>query len=165
MRHWIRAFSLGILTATLLIGFTYYYFEEPHIIQTEAEPSKEELSISDMKETLKEEGYHVLDEEAFSELQQESTKTPPSATEEKSDQKEREENDPLEAKAYTIDIAYGTNAVQVSRALEKEGIIPDADKFITYLKENKYGQHILVGSVKVSSDMTQKELAEAISTK
>lgn len=156
MRHWIQAFSLGLLTATAIIGITYFYFDEPKTVQTKEMTSTKPISQQEMKNQLSQEGYHILSSEEFQALTD-------SSSSESEDPSKKEKKEVIVK--YTIDIAKGMNSLEVSQLLKKRKIIDDVKKFNRYLEVNGYDHKIILGEVNLDSTMSKKEIAEAISKK
>ncbi|HLR14436.1 MAG TPA: hypothetical protein VK144_01310 [Bacillota bacterium] len=63
---------------------------------------------------------------------------------------------------YTIDIQPDMLPSDVSNLLEKEKIIKDASSFNKFLEDNDYSKLIQIGTFKVSSDMSEEEVAKII---
>lgn len=81
----------------------------------------------------------------------------------KGDKKDKDdEKDKDETKTYTININDGVLSSTISDRLEANGIIDNSTKFNLYLTDNGYGEKIQLGKFKVNSDMSFKEIAEAI---
>ncbi|GIP61634.1 hypothetical protein J32TS6_01890 [Virgibacillus pantothenticus] len=75
---------------------------------------------------------------------------------------DKEKNKEDEKKTFTVNIKEGMPSSEISDQLEANDIIDDAAKFNAYLEDNDYSQKVQLGKFKVSSDMSLKEIAEAI---
>ncbi|MEE1132575.1 MAG: hypothetical protein UHX00_13220 [Caryophanon sp.] len=64
----------------------------------------------------------------------------------------------------TIAIFRGNTAYDISRKLQDEGIIDNALQFELFLANGEYSRRIQIGEFTVSSDMTEEELAKALTT-
>ena len=65
----------------------------------------------------------------------------------------------------TIKIKSGSTATAVCKQLEKAGIIEDANEMVQYLWSTNLARRINVGTYKLSSDMSLKEIADMITIK
>lgn len=91
-----------------------------------------------------------------------TTKTSNKKQEKKMDtEKKRLEKD-LKAEEKKLKISDGEWSSDVSKELEKLGIIDDSKKFDKYLNQNGYSNSINSGTYNVSVDDTYKELAKKI---
>lgn len=75
---------------------------------------------------------------------------------------EDEEND--DVIETTISVFRGNTAYDISRKLQDEGIIDNALQFELFLANGEYSRRIQIGEFTVSSDMTEEELAKALTT-
>jgi S-adenosylmethionine:tRNA-ribosyltransferase-isomerase (queuine synthetase) len=186
MKHSIRAFAVGLLTAALIMLVVNYF----------SNGSKQELSempIEDIIEELKEKGYRVLTETDYislsmnGEVKKNETEIASETEESSTDKQETaEENQEEEAnsgdesstgdtatsneeeqqeetvKTYTVTIQSGMAPSTISNELEANGIIDDADEFISYLEDEGYVVRIQLGDFTLTSDMSHFEIAEAL---
>ena len=100
------------------------------------------------------------------ELQQQLTTAQQQLEEAKSAKKEAsdEEEKGEEVIETTISVFRGNTAYDISRKLQDEGIIDNALQFELFLANGEYSRRIQIGEFTVSSDMTEEELAEALTT-
>ncbi len=145
MKHIIRSFSLGLLTATAILGFTYWDQSKE---SDETEPNHE-LTSTQMINTLENNGYHVLNSQEFSKT-----------TSGDSTNKQQKQEDPIHY--LSMDITSGTSTPEISKRLEKAEIISDAESFETYMKDKDYTRSIQVGWIQVNSDMSAQEIANSL---
>lgn len=61
-----------------------------------------------------------------------------------------------------ISVKSGSNSADLSDMLELAGLIEDASKFDTYMKDYGYAGKIQIGTFTLRSDMSFKEMAEAL---
>lgn len=152
MKHVIRSFSLGLLTATALLAFSYYNTSNAN------EVTKEEAIA-----TLEKEGFHVLSKQAYGELQKEGQKTSENIdTSDESNETVPEDSSSNEVLVYTLIISEGMLTSDISERLVEAGIIEDAQSFSSYLKEHDFSRSIQVGDYEVTSNMTFEEIANEI---
>ena len=139
---------------------------------------------------VEKQGYHVVDQEEYisfsldkeavkDQEKQESTKKddknkekadsskqdkPKENNQDKS--KETDEKDAVEEEVTkaTFKVKQGIYTPQIADILVEEKIIDDKNKFIKYMDENGYSDYIQLGTFKVTSDMSLKELAETLTT-
>ncbi|QAS54185.1 endolytic transglycosylase MltG [Halobacillus litoralis] len=148
MKHLIRSYSIGLLTAAIVVGITYWNSEEPSV-----EVKEKSLGTEKMISQLEEDGYHVVSNEEW-EAQQQTTA--------RSSDKEKEKSTHV---TFSIDIVSGTNSTEISQKLQQANIIDDANAFETFMKENDYSRFIQIGQATLNSGMTHQEIAEAITSK
>lgn len=100
------------------------------------------------------------------ELQQQLTTAQQQLEEAKSAKKEAsdEEEKGEEVIETTISVFRGNTAYDISRKLQDEGIIDNALQFELFLANGEYSRRIQIGEFTVSSDMTEEELAKALTT-
>ncbi|WP_241558791.1 endolytic transglycosylase MltG [Oceanobacillus halophilus] len=181
MKQLVRYFSLGLITAGIVMLVGVYFTEKNNA---------EELSVDQMIPRLEDEGYHVLDNKEYismtintgedkeleKETQEEEDKKEDSEAPEldKGDQDEKEdskeeskEEDKKEeqeesAKTVVINVESGMHTSSISDLLEENKIIKESSEFNEYLIDNDYHLKVQLGEVEVSSDMSFYELAEAL---
>ena len=64
---------------------------------------------------------------------------------------------------YTLTIKNSMSSQDISKSLQKNKIIKDANKFSAYLQKNDYSERLKPGKFKLTSDMSEKEIAKEIS--
>jgi len=171
----IRFFSIGLLTATIILLITFIFFEQSD--------ASNNLTVEDMVSQIEEEGYHVLTNEeyiTFSVNKDQNQKEDEDKAEE-NDAKDKEENDKTddaneneeddkdqdESKVHTYTLVVEPNMLgpTISKLLEDHKIIEDAEKFNRYLEVEGYAPYIQIGEHELSSDMSNYEIAETIARK
>lgn len=181
MKQPIRYFSIGLLTASLIILLVVSLFDKQdgHV---------SEGSVDEMIATLKDEGYHVLSSSEYISL---SVNTEPNenldadednAEDPKKDEDEdevvdeteeteepedtdaevEEEEEVEEVHKYTLTIEPNMLGPTISELLEDNKIIADAEEFNRYLETEGYAPYLQLGDHKLSSDMSHYEIAEVI---
>jgi len=176
MKQSIRFFSIGLLTASLLLLGFYYFLKDS--------AASSDIPVEEMIAEIESNGHRVITEKEFIaytinnetevDSDQESKKDDKkekSSNKKKSndkkdsskDNKEKEdkEDEIIKAKFTTKD---GVVTQEVADILVDEKIIDDRQKFLKYLDDNDYSPYLQVGTFEVTSDMSMKELAEVITT-
>src|SRR5690625_304554 len=176
MKQSIRFFSIGLLTASLLLLGFYYFLNDS--------AASSDIPVEEMIAEIESNGHRVITEKEFIaytinnetevDSDQESKKDDKkekSSNKKKSndkkdsskDNKEKEdkEDEIIKAKFTTKD---GVVTQEVADILVDEKIIDDRQKFLKYLDDNDYSPYLQVGTFEVTSDMSMKELAEVITT-
>src|SRR5699024_10952819 len=193
MKQPMRYFSIGLLTASVILLLSFYFFEN-------STTGTDDLPVEEMIEAIKAEGYHVVSEKEYIALSvndeddnkenekkedKEKNEKDKKKKEEyekktykvnnkknnkekdkkehkdknKEDKKKEEESD---KKTYTINIKSGMLPSEISEILDENDIIKDADKFDQYLEKEEYSPYIQLGKHKLNSEMSTKEVAEAL---
>jgi len=179
MKQPIRYFSIGLLTASLIILIIVSFFDK-------SDNHASEGSVDEMIATIKDEGYHVLSSSEYisltvAEVPEEDNDVDADETENNATEDSNEaqtENDPevedsddtevedteesVEANEYTLTIEPNMLGPTISQLLEDNNIIDDADEFNRYLESEGYAPYLQLGDHDVSSDMTLYEIAEVI---
>ncbi|WP_181350115.1 endolytic transglycosylase MltG [Thalassobacillus sp. CUG 92003] len=155
MKHTVRVFALGLLTAAAICAVAYWLEDK------EANESKADITTEEMVSSLKKEGYHVLTEEEHQQLQSES-ETNASAEPDESETTPQEEQQSDSPRTFALSIESGMNSRDISETLAEANIIEEPDEFDSYLKENDYSRYIQTGQFDVSENMNFKQLADTI---
>lgn len=182
MKQPIRYFSIGLLTASLIILIVISFFEKGNDQQSEG-------SVDEMIATLTDEGYHVLSSSEYISLsvtgetensedpdEDEAENSPKEEDNEKEEIDEaenaddtnneeevvEEEDEEEEVHKYTLTIEPNMLGPEVSKLLKKHKIISDDEAFNRYLETEGYAAYLQLGDHKLSSDMSNYEIAEVI---
>jgi hypothetical protein len=154
MKQTIRAFSLGLLSATILLSITYYLDKEQQSV-VKTEPTTEQ-----MVSALEEQGYYVSEDtpkvERSEQPEQKNEASPKSNPEEDSAIQEDE------TVVYNLSIKTGMTDRTVAESLSKTGIIDNKQAFLTFLRENNYATRIQIGDFVLNNKMTYEEVAKII---
>lgn len=184
MKQTIRAFALGLFTASLIILVVLF-------ATNGGKNTTSNLSTNEMITSLKNDGYRVMTESEYislsvqyDEARTEENEKKQAEHEEKRQEIEGETKDKKDDKAksqdkdkdkekskdkekedvrtVTIKVESGMPPSKISDRLESEGVIDDARKFDEYLEKNDYVKYIQLGEHKVETNMTQEEVAKAL---
>src|SRR5690625_505703 len=165
MKQFFRFFSLGLFVASLIIFIFYNYFEEP-----EANPN--DFSKEELVEIIEDDGYRVITEEDYisytvnedennEDLNIDEKELEEEENQDSNDEDENEDNNV----EYTLEITSGMMPHEVIALLEEEDIIEDADKFSEFMDKNDYSPYIQQGEFELTSDMSDEDIAKAITNK
>src|SRR5690625_1658818 len=177
MKRTIRAFSLGLFVAGIMMVVTFLFSGD----NAASKKNAEDLPLDEMIEVMKNEGYRVVTEEEYitlsladgneQESQAEKDNNEEESSEKESDEssdgkdkedKNDEEEEKDSVKEYTLHIKDGMPSSDIGNLLEENDIIEDSSKFNKYLEDEGYHKGVQLGKFKVKSDMSFKELAKAI---
>src|SRR5699024_7587794 len=188
MKQSIRFFSIGLLTASIvLLGF-YFLFGN-------SKASSKDVPLEEMIEEIESTGHRVVTEKEFiaytinneekevdkedsaKEKKESSDKKETKKTDDKTDKKDKKEHKDNKNKKHkektedkkgkaTITIDDGVVTQESDDKLVDENIIKDKEKqeCLYYLDDNDYSPYIQIGKFKVDSEMSMKELAETFTT-
>src|SRR5690625_4875840 len=175
MKGTIRAFSLGLFVAGIMIVVSFLFIGDTATSKKDAE----DFPLEDMIEIMKDEGYRVVTEEEYitlsladnneqevqsEENNDENEQANDNNKEEKSEHKDKkdEEDEDDKVEKYTIHIKDGMASSEIGELLEENNIIDDSSKFNKYLEDEGYHKGVQLGKFDVTSDMDFKEIAKAI---
>lgn len=161
----VRAFSLGILLAVILLWF--------------GRNEQLTLNLTDAKEKVENEGFIVITKEEYDELAGQSvneddsqpptegqtdkeTDTDTAKEEETAPQEEQPDKDESSIIHFTLEIESGMNSEQISSILEQIKIIDDANNFEQYLTDHHYNTKVQIGNFELNSEMTYEEISKII---
>src|SRR5699024_9621179 len=181
MKQSIRFFSIGLLTASIvLLGF-YFLFGN-------SKASSKDVPLEEMIEEIESTGHRVVTEKEFiaytinneekevdkedsaKEKKESSDKKEIKKTDDKADKKEdkdkKDKKDNDKKVKETIKKDDGVVTQEIADKLVDKNINKDKDKqeFLDYLDDNDYSPYIQIGKFKVDSEMSMKELAETFTT-
>ena len=155
----VRSFAIGMLITVSIFGSFYYFLQEG----TKEEQS---LSLTAAKKMVEQEGFIVLNESEFKELQASNNaiqeEKTPTETSKEEETKTEKENNIEETSSYTLKITSGMSISSIAKSLLKHKIIEDKQEFESYLTDNGYHTDIQTGSFKLNSDMSYKKIAETL---
>lgn len=177
MKLTIRAFALGIFTASLIILIV--------LLSTNGfKKDASQLEANEMITALKDDGYRVMTESEYISLSVQHDEARKEENEQKQvehekkrkelqgdkkeSKKEKKDNDKKkkdkkdEVRTITIKVKEGMPPSKISDRLESEGVIKDARKFDKYLEKNNHVKYIQLGSHKIKTNMTHAEIAKAL---
>ncbi|MGM8365138.1 hypothetical protein ACLIBG_06575 [Virgibacillus sp. W0181] len=171
MRQPIRAFSIGLLTASVILLVVFLFFKDNSV-------TEQQYTMDELKNKVEEKGYRIVSEEEYitlSLMEEEELENDNNSekTETKSDNKadktnkteegeNKEESVSEESKSYTLKVEPNMMPHIVSDLLEKNKIIENASELDQYLEEHDISNLIQIGDHQLNSDMTIAEIAEEI---
>lgn len=156
MKQPIRYFAIGLLTASVILLLAFYFFDQ-------SKPKAEDLSIDEIKEAIKVDGYRVVTEAEYISLSvNDEEKNEKDDQKEKKEDADKKKDDKPEKETYTINIKSGMLPSEISEILAKNNVIKDADEFDQYLEKNEYSKYIQLGKHKLTHDMSNEEAAKAL---
>lgn len=167
MKHFLRVYALGLLTATLVFTIYYLFFYEPEIQFIE-----EELSESEMITALEAFGYYIYEDNPLESIDEEDSESTQLDQDEDNDEitevddtneieNSVDENE-LSNDSFILIIEEGMTITEVADILILEEIIEDRDELANYLIENDYGTNIQIGEFELTEDMSLAEVVETI---
>lgn len=108
------------------------------------------------------EGYIEVKQADYERLQQEAGRWKAKYEAlDKEDAKVEKKDKPIK-KVMHLNINEGMSSKEVSKQMEKAGVIQDAEEFNDYLAAKKWQQSIQIGDYELTSDMGLQEIAETI---
>lgn len=166
MKQFIRAFSIGLFTATL-ISFALYMFLTDENVQNI------DYSIEELSEKVEEKGHRVITEEEYITLsllgdEEERTATTENNEDDIVENKDddNEVNDENEANededntvSYELEVTEGMLPGDVSKLLEENEIIESASELNNYLEDHDISTKIQIGSHELNNEMSISEIA------
>ena len=163
MRTNLRAFAIGILFATGVMGVAY------SIVSAGATTLNEES----VQAYAAENELHLLSKEEYDELLPEVEPVEETKTEEKeevteeSNSNEEEKTEEVEEKEETnepfeIVIPDGMATYEITALLAREGIIEDDKKFDAYLEDNNIATKVRSGTFTMKKGMSYEEAADVL---
>lgn len=146
-----RAFASGILLASLLlIGHNSLY-----------KPSSTENSQTSRI------GYVEITKKEYEQIKSEAKdwqdKYEKLASEKKAEKKaDKTSDEKTVQESYHLTISEGMTSKEISNVLEEAGLIEDAEDFNDYLADQDLQRYLQIGSFKLKTGMTYKDIAEII---
>lgn len=141
----IRAIALGMLFATSVIGAAYYL-------------EFGSMTAAKLHDTLKKEGKVAISETEYKKLKE-------AAKQNKNAAVSNHQQPPKIVYVYFLTIQKGEKTNDFAQKLEDAQIIPDADKFVAYLRTHGLTRYVRPGTYKVHSGMNYEEIANLIAKK
>lgn len=162
MKQIIRGFSIGLFTATIILGIIYFMDDSNQTTNTTA-------STSERINSLNEDGYYVYEEDMSTKVdslqeqldEMEETEVQESNTDEEENETE-EEPEIDEADYQTVSFEAGMTFTDIINVLSDTDIISDEQAFIDYLEENELSRYIQVGEFSLHEEMEIEEIASII---
>ncbi|HLQ74060.1 MAG TPA: hypothetical protein VK125_07495 [Bacillota bacterium] len=182
MKQPLRYFSMGLLAASVVLIIIF-------IVISNMGSDKNKMTTDEMIDALTDDGYRVLtdsdymtlalsgeqndeeedakeenDEENKDDAAEENEESDEEASEDDSDSEE-DSDEQTKKTEYTINIKENMLAPEISKVLKENKIINDADKFTKYLEDEGFSQYIQLGKHEVNNEMSERELAKALTNK
>src|SRR5699024_5126520 len=190
MKQAIRYFSLGLLLSVLLLyGYQFFNKEDRaasfseeelidlvedegyHVITNEEYSTyslnkDENITKKENKEETGKKEETTNSEEKEKQEEKKKEDKDDDKKEEKSDDNEDEEDEEDEVVKASIKVDENTYTPDIADKLIDKKIIDkdEGDKFIEYIEDNDYSDYIQLGTFKVDSEMSMKDLAETFTT-
>ncbi|MCP8616867.1 hypothetical protein [Salirhabdus salicampi] len=155
MKSTLRSYSLGMMTATLLLGGYFLFFYESTTEEEVEEHHEKPIRTDDALSLLREDGYIIFTQEELEQFEQNI----------KHKEEKSEEYDQQEKQSVTLKIERGMNTTEVGDALVELNIIDDKDAFITFMEKHEYTKSIIYGEYDIKTDATYEEIASIITNK
>lgn len=193
MKQSLRFFSLGLfVSALLLFGFNFFFggsdslsnatvdeleaalheegyrvvSEDDYITYTMKKEQTQNESEKDTKDTSKEKAKETnKKDKQDSEKEQDKDKKTDSKKKDEKDKNEEDEDKDKVVKA-SFKTKAGVVSPEIADTLIDKKIIKknERDKFIKYMDSNGHSEYIQLGTFKVNSDMSYKEIADVVTT-
>ena len=156
----VRSFAIGMLLSVCVIGSYYYYAEEKN------DQKETPINVKEATSYLHKEGFIVLSDAEYTDLQKSVEKRKQDQTNVNEETKEKKQEDQKKSKpkiyTYSLKVNNGMSISSIAALLSKEKIVKDQQEFETYLIDNDYHTKIQVGSFRLTSEMTFKQIAETL---
>lgn len=162
MRTNLRAFAIGILFATGVMGVAY------SIVSAGATTLNEES----VQAYAAENDLHLLSKEEYDKLLPEVEPVEETKTEQKEEVKEESKNSEKdtevveekeeENKPFEIVIPDGMATYEITALLAREGIIEDDKKFDAYLEDKNIATKVRSGTFTMKKGMSYEEAADVL---
>ncbi|UOQ86013.1 endolytic transglycosylase MltG [Gracilibacillus salinarum] len=153
MKQTIRAFSLGLLTAAILIG-VIYWIESPSANSSSAAASTEENI-----KAVQQEGYFVYQENKEQKIERLEDELANIQTKQDSQVADETEEQVITA---NVTIESGMSLQEIADALVENKLINDSEAFITYLEDNNLTTSIQIGEFSLNNQMKMSDIAKLI---
>ncbi|SLL32665.1 YceG-like family [Mycobacteroides abscessus subsp. abscessus] len=155
----LRSFAIGMLLSASMLG-SYYFYQESK--------SQEQFSINvpDATTFLQKEGFIILSDSEYNDMQKtiEQSKQDQAKSDVEANEKKQEESkeEKQEIYSYTLKVKSGMSISSIAELLYENKIIKDPKNLETYLIDNDYHKKIQVGSFRLTSEMSNKKIAEKL---
>lgn len=159
----LQGLATGILITTSILSFNFY-FTDNFKIENGVAP----LSEHDLESFLQENDLITVNQTEYEQLltmvENIDSETAEVRTNNQDIEGELEEDveENLESKEITIIIKVGMSSRSVGLLLEEKGLIDDYQQFTDYLVNNQLETKIKAGEFQLSTELTIKEIADAL---
>jgi len=190
MKYPIRYFSIGLFTASIVLLIGFYFFqpkstlsEDETVDEMIGQIEKEGYRVISESEyislaTAKNELNHLQEDEDSANDKEKDDKKEKSDDQKKDDEdnskdgnkkkdkpkddKEKDDQKKDDVKKYTLVVEENMVPSTISEKLAENKIIKDAADFSKYMEDNDYSPYLQIGEFKLTSDMSNKEIAQTI---
>lgn len=156
----IRSFAFGIVfTISFIVAYTMFFEEE------------QEISVSEAKTILEDEGYITIAQKDYEQLKEENSEeaSPEAEAEQKEAEEKNEEQSPdskqeenTDVIHYQLEIQRGMKTHNISQLLEAANIIENRSDFEKFLIEHNYSKKVQVGTFELNSTMNYDTIGKMI---
>ncbi|RAK22396.1 YceG-like family protein [Anoxybacillus vitaminiphilus] len=144
----IRAFAIGMLLATAVIGSIYYYSKPAELTETE------------IYSYLQKKGLIAISEKEYNQLKEAKQQSQAISANKQVKPAQKNMDKPKTIYSYQLVIDKGKTAAEIAKELEDAKVIKDAAAFIKYLKDHDLTRKIREGTYHVNSNMNHEELSK-----
>jgi len=171
----LRGFAGGLIVATLLLSYVYFYHSDktgaPKITAADIENYAEKNNLVFI---TKEEYNNLTKQQKDTKSKQENPKqekdnkpknsNQTQTSENKANDEKNKENQPKQKKPVTVqlEIKPGMSTSEVGEELQRLKLVSNKSEFTNYIKKQKLESSVKAGSYKLSSDMTVEEIASVL---
>lgn len=176
----LRGFAGGLIVATLLLSYVYFYHSDKSATRTITKADIETYAEkNDLVFITKEEYNHLTkqndakskpekpkeEEEKDKAKDKAKDKNQTQTAENKANEEEKKkENQQKQEKPITVqlEIKPGMSTSEVGEELQRLKLISNKSEFTNYIKKQKLESSVKAGSYKLNSDMTVEEIAAVL---
>ncbi|HZG60523.1 MAG TPA: endolytic transglycosylase MltG [Anoxybacillus sp.] len=146
----IRAFAIGMLLTTAMIGSVYYHSKPAELTETE------------IHSYLQKKGLIAISVKEYQQLKEVKQHLQSNSANRQAKPAQKNINKPETIYSYQLIINKGKTAAEIAKELEAAQIIKDAATFIKYLRDHGLTRKIRGGTYYVNSNMNHEELSKMI---
>jgi hypothetical protein len=157
MRPIVQAFSIGLITGSIILGAVFLQSDG-----TEGELKEETITEQKAKDFLEEQGLAVVNGQRYEELVRNNQKLEAELSKLKSTNQEKQPESEPSNEDVTYTVESGMTLSEMSSDLEELNIIDDAQSFSEYMEEHEYSRAIQLGEYKLRSGLSFEEIAEIL---
>ncbi|MFD2637443.1 hypothetical protein [Piscibacillus salipiscarius] len=160
MKPLVQAFSIGLFTATVIIGIVFFQIEDS---SGQTTSDQNELTENQARQHLEENGYAVIEQSEYEKLvrERQHLKT---KIENQSDQTESGDNqsNSESVKIYQFKVNSGMSLSELASQLEELNIIDDAESFSQFMENNNYSRNVQLGEFELHNRLTYEQIANIL---
>ncbi|PWU68513.1 endolytic transglycosylase MltG [Gracilibacillus dipsosauri] len=154
MKQMVRAFSTGLLTASIIIGVVFLIEGLPK------DQPAEDVAASERIARLEAEGYYVYKEDMEDQVTQLEEEIDQLENQQDTLESDAKEETETEVTTHSFSVEPGMTVPDIVDELLELELIESEDEFITYLQENELTTRLQVGEFELSDQMTAEEIAD-----